>query len=494
MKKLVAIFISVTMVLMMFATFPASAAVWNGTKAIAFDGGEGTQADPYRIANAEQLAYFAKTVNIEKEQYRGKFIKLTEDILLNDVQNYDLWETLAPSNQWTPIGNDDNEFYGTFDGNGKTISGLYIKKSMEEKIEYYGLFGNIKRAKIINTNIDKAYIDITTTSTSTSTALYVGGISGYVNNSKIINCSVDAKIKITRDQKTWVGGIGGYVDEVSDISFVQTTGTIKINTTKYNKDGNCIGGICGRLSGQSSVNGAINKMSIVGGSEVGGIVGHTGGSELTGLVYNVINTANISGDFHVGGIVGRAGHVQDCEVKNAITTATISNTGNQTEQAVKLGYICGAIRYTTIVSNCYYVETASEMPVYNTYDTVDNAVIEKVSAKTIDEMKGVNALANLSFPTDVWQADENGFPTFNPNAIAAAIEGKDISKAPDTDVDTDETEPVETTANTTANKTTEKGDEQPSNSGCGSSVGIASVCVMLVGASGALIFRRRREK
>ena len=64
------------------------------------------------------------------KDFSGKTVKLTDDIDLG-------------SQEWTPIGDDgyNNLFSGTFDGNGKTISGLQITSANDG---FVGLFGFIK--------------------------------------------------------------------------------------------------------------------------------------------------------------------------------------------------------------------------------------------------------------------------------------------------------------------------------------------------------------
>ena len=49
-----------------------------------------------------------------------------------DTEGYD--ELVDTENGWEPIGDDDNEFNGTFDGNENEISDLYIDRSEENYI------------------------------------------------------------------------------------------------------------------------------------------------------------------------------------------------------------------------------------------------------------------------------------------------------------------------------------------------------------------------
>ena len=90
--------------------------VWNGSVATAFAGGSGTAEDPYQIANGAQLARFAAIVNGTldgTQQNTAACGKLTADIVLNDISNWENWESTAPANIWTPIGGSEYYFTGT---------------------------------------------------------------------------------------------------------------------------------------------------------------------------------------------------------------------------------------------------------------------------------------------------------------------------------------------------------------------------------------------
>lgn len=80
--------------------------------------GTGTEDNPYQISSADDLEEFRDRVNGEngKTQNSSACAILKDNIVLNCNEN----------NQWTPIGSESNRYTGTFDGNGKTVSGIYI--------------------------------------------------------------------------------------------------------------------------------------------------------------------------------------------------------------------------------------------------------------------------------------------------------------------------------------------------------------------------------
>lgn len=103
--------------------------------------GSGTADDPYLIYTAAGLKAFRDKVNGQNGQTKqpGAHAKLMNDIVLNDG-TFDAdgnWSESGTPDQWTPIvGN--YGYGGTFDGDGHTIRGLYVKGG-----EYAGLFGNV---------------------------------------------------------------------------------------------------------------------------------------------------------------------------------------------------------------------------------------------------------------------------------------------------------------------------------------------------------------
>ena len=157
----------------------AAAASWDGesTKEV-----EPNDKGIYEISTAEQLAGLAQMVNAGTD-FSGKTIKLTADIDLGDKE-------------WTPIGTSRNKFAGTFDGQGYTISGLYINTSSQ----YQGLFGSTAPEAFIQ-NL------IVTGSVTANGKNYAGGIVGSGGNNKttIRNCGFYGTVTA----KKYFGGIAG---------------------------------------------------------------------------------------------------------------------------------------------------------------------------------------------------------------------------------------------------------------------------------------------
>ena len=176
---------------------------WDGTTAKKFAGGDGSKDNPYQISNGAELAYLAQQVNSEKIDSEDTFITLTNNIDLNNKA-------------WTPIGNSDSVFAGTFDGNGHTISGLYINitgsySSAKKGKLYQGLFGCVEgmvQNLIVTGNV-------AVKNTRDKEVKYIGGIVGINDGGKVQNCgfygTVSAKQNVSNTPKDCTKDNGGVV-------------------------------------------------------------------------------------------------------------------------------------------------------------------------------------------------------------------------------------------------------------------------------------------
>lgn len=131
-------------------------AVWDGTTAENFAGGDGSASTPYLIENGAQLHLMI--TNYMGTDYEGKNFKITKDIYLNDVRDGTSVKNLADKYDWldgVAAGSKANSFYGILDGDGHTIYGLYA--SGEEKS--LGLIPAINSATVVkNLNFNNLYL------------------------------------------------------------------------------------------------------------------------------------------------------------------------------------------------------------------------------------------------------------------------------------------------------------------------------------------------
>ena len=233
------------------------------------DDGQGN----YTVTSAEGLKNIAKLVN--EEWKLGINITLTADIDLKGID-------------WTPIGKDDNKAYtGTFDGNGKTITGLTVTGSYK----YAGLFGDIdENGTVKNVVLEDVQI------TSDNSSGYAGGVAGD-SWGTIENCSVSGSVSGT----TFAGGVVGS----------QRGGSITgCNSSATVKGVIFAGGIAGETNSGASLTGCYATGDVTvendgtNNSHAGGVVGYNGGGTLTACYATGSVTGSGSGTIYVGGVTG----------------------------------------------------------------------------------------------------------------------------------------------------------------------------------------------
>ena len=317
-----------------------------------FNGGSGTESDPYQIKTANQLACFAKSVN-EGETYEGKFIKQTKNIKLNDNLNDRATSgDLSNANLWTSAGvyASDSQLYfaGTYDGDNHIISGLYLTDISNPDSNHDGFFGCTNGATLKNMILSDVYMN--------ETDDCMASLIGHAKNSLILN-------NITTYGKadfasSWTAGIVsqfyGSGDSNAFLKIENTTNNISFNNERASSgviheilgiptseepnliiknvtnNGNlslragASGGVIGKIdtSANVSIDNVVNNGNILSGtaSMHGGIVGslYCTNASITNS-HNIGNWSNAAVDSS-GGIVGYA----DCK----ITFNNVYNSGN----------------------------------------------------------------------------------------------------------------------------------------------------------------------
>ena len=217
--------------------------------------GEGTAESPYQISSTKELEYYRDLMNEGVDEYRSAHYALTADIDLNPGCTYNP-ETNQWSGSpltWTPIGTENAPFTGTFDGQGHSITGLYI----DSDSTYQGLFGYMS-------GTNSAVRNLTVSGTIRGNGS-VGGVVGWNNGGTIENCHNTVAVSGS-------GSAGGVVG-------VSRGGTV---TNCYNtgevSDGFSAGGVVGYINAGGTVKNCYNTGAVNGSSYVGGVVGYNGGT------------------------------------------------------------------------------------------------------------------------------------------------------------------------------------------------------------------------
>ncbi len=394
MKTNIKSFVSFTLAIV-FMLFTVLFGVANITAALSFTdifaSGTGMESDPYIIETAAQLVNFAKSVNAGN-RYSNEYIRLANDIILNDTNDWENWGTTTPANKWTPIGkNYPNCFSGTFDGGLHTVSGVYIKTASQ----YQGLFGyvylgTIKNIGVTNSHItggktvggvagcvDGAIINCYNTGAVNGSDNYVGGVAGSVIGTAT-NCHNTGAV----NGRNWVGGVMG---DIAKDTATNCYNIGPVNGTDW------VGGVAGCVVWSSIVTYCYNTGAVSGNATVGGIIGFI----MDGTVINSYNTGAVSGTEHyyTGGV---AGYLQQGAVTNCYSTGAISETDYA-------GGVAGYVYSSGTVTDCYYFNGTAEGGV----DGEDAA--GQATALTDEQMKHQTSFAGWDFDA-VWGINSGEYP------------------------------------------------------------------------------------
>lgn len=288
---------------------------WDGTTAKKFACGAGTKLSPYIILTAEQLAKLSFIVGANETEYQGKYYKLGADIILNEGKIIDdkgaLVADSAKLHKWTPIGNSSVAFTGNFDGDGHTISGMFINTTSSHN----GLFGN-NSGTVQNLTVENSWV-----SGGKNTAGVVGYNVGIVENLKNY-ASVSGK-------NNCVGGVLGNSNQRQYQYNSVIKNVINFGIIVGNEN---VGGIAGCATAVT-VYGAENDAPIEGYGYVGGIFGGIGSSSKNDI-QNLKNTGDIKGSHFVGGISGHCGGI----------TTIYTSSPSSTYSCGKSSSYCGQIQ------------------------------------------------------------------------------------------------------------------------------------------------------
>ena len=290
-KKLVGLVLAALMILSVspmsvISTFAAENAKLTELSATIDTGAKVTLKDAdndgfYDIGNADELYAFAALVN------GGNFninAELTADIVVNKGI---MSENTTDARVWTPIGKDDKvKYFGQFEGNNKTISGLYYN---EPDSHYAGLFCELGNSAIVeNLTIENSYLEGN---------FYVGAVAAASWDGTVRNCVNKATLVGSSYIGGMVGNNGGYIYDCANLVNME-------NSYSY------IGGMAGCNCKGSVIKNCYNTGNINGHYHLGGIAGYNdSGSAYSDSwkteIVNCFNTGAIYGGHdYVGGIVG----------------------------------------------------------------------------------------------------------------------------------------------------------------------------------------------
>lgn len=342
------------------------AQVWAGITPAKPSTGDGSSGNPYQIGNAAELYWFAALVNGTltdgTPQNRNACAILTSNITVNTgVLKADgsLADDVSGFTSWTPIGTSStNSFFGTFNGKGHTVSGLYFN---DANVGLVGLFG-ISRGSIQHVGIINSYF---------KGKELVGSVCGSsMDYSTITHCYSNSTISGTNSE---VGGVCGAI--------YNNTFTHNYNTgivSGYNR----VGGVCGEMR-HSTITDCYNTGSVTCTSysgKAGGVSGEIYGT--TAKITNCFNTGAVSGS---GSSVGEiCGYMSSGEITNSYYLATSSDdAGGKTAAQFASGEV------TWLLNGSQPTGTWGQLLGTNNLPVLDNTNKVYYGYPSCDESKGV---------------------------------------------------------------------------------------------------------
>ena len=262
--------------------------------------GNGEVDNPYIITTAKELKWFRDEVDRGRNNICAKIADNVEVIDMSTVCHAADKSQNLEEKSWVPIGDSNNKYQGTFDGNHKTITNLYINASQY----YMGLFGCTYEGTIKNLTFEYANV--------TNTKDYAGVLVGKAyGGSTLKNIKISNTCQIKGGNYT--GGIAGYL--VGNAYNCVNCATVQ--GIQY------IGGLCGHYSRSrtgNSMTACANYGNVTASSlDVGGLVGYFD----SGTIQDCANYGGVKG---TGRVAGMAGTVTNGKIQNVFSYGNISVT------------------------------------------------------------------------------------------------------------------------------------------------------------------------
>ena len=310
------IFADVSARLTALAASAANESAWNGTTVEPGKDASGV----YQIGTAEELAWLAAEINNSSNNSQSYSAVLTADIDLG----YRPWRPIGCYVDWQ----NNHPYRGVFDGQGHTVSGLYVTALSNG---YAGLFG------------------------------YTSG------STTIKNLTVEGEIRL-EDVSTTAKHIGGIVGE-ANAKLERCVSRVRISAAGFGTRDTCaVGGIAGKLSGAMTdcrFEGSIDITCKRGGAYISGGVGGLAGNAAGGALTRCVNTGAVTVDkgTGVGGIAGitsREVTFTQCANTGHISNDTTAVIGGADKPKGGTGGILGVGKSGNVsISLCYNTGTVS---------------------------------------------------------------------------------------------------------------------------------------
>lgn len=327
-----------------------------------FVNGDGTRNNPYQIASCEQLQSIK---NSDNNTYGGEYFVLIQNIDCSATNPNDpsfvvggIWGNQTGFN---PIGYNANDvsvdFAGNFDGQGYTISNVYINKTTEDFVGIFGqVSGSFKNVTVTGADIRGG-------------ANYTAGFVAYLDKSSngLNNISV---VDSVIEGQSYVGSVVGAIvnNQGTESSPIVTKVSVENSTVNgLQAVGGIVGGVLGNVTIENSYfNGNILSLNNITASSFGGIVGEAAQFNDAGPTLKIRKTYAVGllqnsplaeGNIQfAGGLVGYLLN-EDSVIEDSVANMLISDSNSN--RGVVVGLLTGQVVAADFLTSVYYDATVN---------------------------------------------------------------------------------------------------------------------------------------
>ena len=312
-------------------------------RGVSFDGGDGSEGNPYQISTCDQLQAMSQhlssdfildqdvdcsgsaTWNPDSSEWVDGVVGVT--LIPDDYATTTHTNIVVTNNGYygfQPVGNSDVPFTGNLNGNNKTISNLWI---FRKNTSYNGIFGKAEGSTIHNLTIANSNIVGGSAGPETPPDYnnsYTGALVGHLDGGTISSVTLNNNL-VRAYLSYYGGGLAGWSNNVTYSNIVNIGGVV-------HGSGDIIGGLVGYLN-SGTLSDSSSSADVDGGWEIGGIAGeiegdagitnvHSSGGTVTSNRSEWVFTKT---GYDAGGF---AGYIGNAEIDNSYSTDNVNSSGS----------------------------------------------------------------------------------------------------------------------------------------------------------------------
>lgn len=326
----------------------------------------------YEISNAGQLYWFVALVDGGETTANAILLR---DIVINtgDVSGYTGTTVNAAWRTWEPIGDrifsqgsyTDVLYAGFFEGNGKSVSGVYLDElEYADDTSYSGFFTYLSGGVVQNLSIKNSFFRKVHPGYPMQGAVLGAIVGEAASSAKILNCTSDATVYNeytgTSTSTCYSGGIVGRVSSAITIENCHNTGAVtSIAGIAYSGGivGNTVGATIRNCSNFGTISATKSGTASGPPAYCGGITAICTSSAVIERCYNtgtvwLKDTSSVSSVNMVGGLVGcqSGGTITWCYNTGEVRVDYTSATGTPNYRA---GGLVGTMSANQSLTGCY---------------------------------------------------------------------------------------------------------------------------------------------